>query len=138
MFVGDTELNRHLYRSQTKFAKVMFSQVFVCPGEGSGGVSVQGRSLSRGDLCPGGGLCPEGSQSSGGLCNVRTVHILLECILVINLFSELCEGSVFTSVCLSTGGISVRGWGCLCPGGSLFRPGGFCLGVLLSGRPPVR
>ena len=44
------------YRPQTKFAKVMFSQVPVCP--------------LGGDLCPGGvdrgGLCPnEGSLSKG-------------------------------------------------------------------------
>ena len=65
------------YRPKMKFAKVMFSQVFVCPQ----GVSIQGRgSLSReclcqgsslsggslfdGRLCPG-GFCPEGSLSRG-------------------------------------------------------------------------
>ena len=72
------------YRPQMKFAKVMFSQVFVCrQGRGSlsgEGVSVQ-RSLSGGSLSRGvsvrgvsvqgvlclGGLCPGGSLS-GGLC----------------------------------------------------------------------
>ena len=96
------------YRPQTKFVKVMFSQVSLYPQGGS--------------LCPAvahypGGLCPEGvtvragSLSSEGLCparvfvqgvsvqsvsvqqgvsitktprygNVRAVRILLECILV--------------------------------------------------------
>ena len=41
----------HFYRSQTKFAKVMFSQVFVCP---------------QGGLCPGGSLSME-SLSRGSL-----------------------------------------------------------------------
>ena len=44
----------HHYRPQTKFAKVMFSQVFVCPGASrslSWGVSVQGVSV-QGDLPP--------------------------------------------------------------------------------------
>ena len=52
-----------------KFAKVMFSQVFV----------------HRGDLCPGGSLS-RGSLS-GGLPYgyVQAVRILLECILVCNL-----------------------------------------------------
>ena len=55
--------------------------------------------------------------------------------------NEVCEGYVFTGVCLSTGG--------LCPKGSLFRGvsvqrgGGLCLGGLcpegsLSGRPHIR
>ena len=73
------------YRPQTKFVKVMFLQVPVCP---QGGLCLEG-SLSRwvvpvqgvsvqGDLCPGGGglcpggfcpggLCPEGSLSRGSL-----------------------------------------------------------------------
>ena len=38
---------RDFYRPQTKFAKVMFSQVSVCPQERrGGGVSVQGRVLT--------------------------------------------------------------------------------------------
>ena len=41
----------YCYCPQTKFAKVMFSQVFVCPR----GVSVQRRGVNQGDLCPGGG-----------------------------------------------------------------------------------
>ena len=50
------------YRLQTKFAKVMFSQVSVCPQEGS---------LSRGSLL---GRPPYGNE--------RAVRILLECMLV--------------------------------------------------------
>ena len=65
--------------------------------------------------------------------------------------NEVCEGNVFTGVCLSTGGFSVQGEG-LCPrgvsvkGGSLSRGkvsveglsgGGGCLSrKSLSGRPP--
>ena len=54
-----------IYRPQTKFAKVMFSQVSVCP---RGEVSVQGWSLSRGISV----------QVSGGLClrvPVQTVSV---------------------------------------------------------------
>ena len=50
------------YRPQTKFAKVMFSQVFVCPQGGS--LSRRG-SLSRGRVCLGGSL------SEGSLCQGR-------------------------------------------------------------------
>ena len=63
-FIGE---KLYFYRPQTKFSKVMFSQVSVCPQ----GFSVQGC------LCPGGvsvqegssvrGLCPEGFYP-GGLC----------------------------------------------------------------------
>ena len=57
----------YYYRSQIKFAKVMFSQVFVCPrglSVGGGGFCPRGRGL-----CPRGrGLCPGGSVSRGGLC----------------------------------------------------------------------
>ena len=40
-----TDGNPHFYRLQTKFAKVMFSQVFVCPRGGGGRGSVQGVSV---------------------------------------------------------------------------------------------
>ena len=49
-----TKLDLVHYRPQTKFAKVMFSQVFVCP---------QGRGLHLGGLHPGGG-----SASRRGVC----------------------------------------------------------------------
>ena len=65
---ADTHIDIHksYYRPQTKFAKVMFSQVFACPR----GVSVS--VMGRGRLCPGevsfwGGLCPGGSLSRGSL-----------------------------------------------------------------------
>ena len=51
-------INYSNYRSQKKFAKVKFSQVFVCP---------------QGGLCPGGGLCQEGSLS--GLVPVWGVSV---------------------------------------------------------------
>ena len=63
----------NIYRPQTKFAKVMFSQVSVCTQGGSqslsGGVSIPGVSVPWG-LCPGGSLGGSlgGSVSKGGLC----------------------------------------------------------------------
>ena len=73
------------YRPQTKFAKVMFSQVFVCP---QGGLCPVG-SLSVGP--PPSGVSVEGVSVGGSLSRrpppygyVRAVRILLECILVIN------------------------------------------------------
>ena len=79
------------YRPQTKFAKVMFSQVFVCPQGGlcpvgslSSGVSFCGAS-TQGGLCRG-GLCWRVSvrETPPPYGYVRAVRILLECILVIN------------------------------------------------------
>ena len=65
-FIAKTEPQCN-YHPQMKSAKVMFLQVFVCPGWGL----CPGGSLSRG-LCPG-DLCPgvpvqEGSLSKGSLC----------------------------------------------------------------------
>ena len=51
------------YRPQTKFAKVMFSQVFACPRGGGGGSLSRGKSLSGG-VSVHRGLCQgEGSLS---------------------------------------------------------------------------
>ena len=75
------------YHPQTKFAKVMFSQVSVCPWGGvsvsvqgvgvsvprgslSSGVSVQG-DLFPGGLCPGGFLSGRGSLSEEGSLSWR-------------------------------------------------------------------
>ena len=105
MAVGGWWVN--FYRPQTKFAKVMFSQVTVCPQDGlclclsvqrglcpagclsgGGGGVCPGGSLSRGEVSVRGGLCERGSLSVGGGChgdspysNERVVRILLECIL---------------------------------------------------------
>ena len=94
------------YRPQTRFAKVMFSQVFVCPqGEGS----VSRGSLSGGVSVRGKGLCPEGLVSKGvcvqgGLCqgDVRLVLILLECIFVFQsrMLNEQSDLSSHYSVCM--------------------------------------
>ena len=101
---------RNIYRQQTKFAKVMFSQVSVCLQRGlcpegvsvqrylcPEGVSVQGMSLFRGCLSGGslGGLCLVVSvqgisvQGEGGLCQGR-LHVggthptgIHSCLLVI-------------------------------------------------------
>ena len=88
----------NFYRPQTKFAKVMFSLVSVCP-RGGGVLGFWGRGLCPGGvfvqecLCPG-GLYPGGSMSRRisvrrVLCHIdpsygneRAVRILLECILV--------------------------------------------------------
>ena len=59
------------YRPQTKFVKVMFSQVSVCPQGGGlglclGSPSLGGRGgLCPGDLCSGGSLLRWGSLSRG-------------------------------------------------------------------------
>ena len=78
----------NIYRPQTKFAKVTFSQVFICPqGEWAGGGSLSGGISVQEGLCPGGvsvreslsrgvsvwgvsvsvqgDLCPGGSLSRG-------------------------------------------------------------------------
>ena len=65
------------YRPQTKFAKVMFSQVSVCPQGGGlslclGSLRPRWRGLCPEDLCPGGSLLGGGSVQRvlcpGGLC----------------------------------------------------------------------
>ena len=76
------------YRPQTKFAKVMFSQVSVCPQGGGlslclGSLRPRWRGLCPEDLCPGGsllrggalsgGFCPGGSLSGGGLSRGRSL-----------------------------------------------------------------
>ena len=78
-----SRFKNHCYRPQTKFAKVMFSLVVVCPQGGGGsvhkGVSVGesllgglclGGCLSRGVSVPGslsGGLCPRGLCAGGSM-----------------------------------------------------------------------
>ena len=77
------------YRPQMKFAKVVFSQVSVCPrGSLSRGrvVSVWGISV-KGGLCQGGiylgvSLLGRPSRHRPPYSNERAVCILLECILV--------------------------------------------------------
>ena len=66
-FFFATKIKHNIYRPQTKFSKVMFSQVFDCPRRG---VSVS----------VGGGLCQGDPPPPYG--NRRAVRILLECILV--------------------------------------------------------
>ena len=110
------------YRLQTKFAKVMFSQVLVCPR--GGGVFVQG------------GLCPGGCLYRGSLVSFQGVSV---------------QGNVFVQGCLCPGGVSVqRGvclggfcpgevsvQGCLCPGG-LCPEGSLSRGVSVQGGFSVR
>ena len=66
------------------------------------------------------------------VCAVNTVQVF-KSGGIFNAANDVCEGDVFTGVCLST-----RGGG-LCPGGSLSRGdlclvGGLCPGGSLSGR----
>ena len=63
------------YRPQTKFAKVMFSQVSVCPRRG--GLHLEGVSVRD--------TLDRDTHSYG---NERAVRILLECILVLNCVLE--------------------------------------------------
>ena len=93
------------HRPQTKFAKVMFLQVSVCPQRGAcvagghawWGVCMVGGMHGRGEVCVAGGACMAGGCAwqgghawQGGMrgrgvrdtFNERAVRILLECILV--------------------------------------------------------
>ena len=83
----------HLYRSQTKFAKGMFSHMSVCP-QGGVLVCVQG-GLHLGGLCPGGSML-------GGVCVQE----------VLCRGGSVSRGSVSSGVCvqggLCPGGVSVR------------------------------
>ena len=78
-------LSKHIYRPQTKFAKVMFLQVFVCPHRGRGhvwlllggmrGCSGEACMVAPGGACvvaPGGvhGCCGGHASCSGGACVV--------------------------------------------------------------------
>ena len=114
------------YRPQPKFAKVMFSQVFVCPqGEGSlsRGVSVQGVSIWG--VSVQGVSVHSGISIQWGIC----LGVLCGCLCLICLcLGGLCPGKGS----LSREGVSVQGRG-LCPGkGSLSGegvsvcPGGLC------------
>ena len=68
----------NFYRPQTKFAKVIFLQVSVCPRGGGG----------RAWLHPGGGRAWDTTRY-GDTINERVVRILLECILVRSTFFRL-------------------------------------------------
>ena len=103
------------YRPQPKFAKVMFSQVFVCPQ--GGGISVQGGfcpgGLYLGGLCPG-GLCPQWGLYPVGYLSGGSLWVSL---------MGLCLGGLCPGGSLSREGVSVQGRG-LCLGrGSLSREG---------------
>ena len=91
----------------TKFAKLMFSQVFVCP-QGGGSLSKGDLCPGEGDLCPGEwGLCPGegGSLSKGGSLSRGG--------------GSLSKGGL----CPGEGGIC-PGEGGLCPGEGVLSKGG--------------
>ena len=91
----------NFYRPQTKFAKVMFLQVSVCP---QGVLSqhalqvVSQQALWRGDACSREG----GLVETPGWLLLRAVRILLECILVNNLLHSLNSASHLVNLLLST------------------------------------
>ena len=89
-----------------KFAKVMFSQVSVCP---QWGVTVQG----RGSLSREGGLCPGWSLS--GMHPIG--HLLL-----LPPATKLGQGYIFTGICHSVNRGGVCSGGCLLLGGAWWRP----------------
>ena len=110
------------YRPQTKFAKVMFLQVSVCPR--GGGHAWQGTCVmwgvhGRGHAWQGGGVRGRRGVHGEGrdTFNERAVRILLECILVkcINLIetaiyfaAHFCRGnSIKSSVSLKDFAIDV-------------------------------
>ena len=72
-----------------KFVKIMFPQVFICPGG----------SLSRG-LCPG-DLCPGGSLSRGSLSRGLSVQ-------GVSVQGALCPGGLCPGWSLLCRGVSVR------------------------------
>ena len=68
------------YRPQTKFAKIMFLQVSVCP-QGRGGVHGRGACMAGGCLAGGGGgvhgmgaCVAVGACMAGGACVARSMH----------------------------------------------------------------
>ena len=92
------------YRPQTKFAKVMFLQVSVCPQ--GGGVRDRGKGA-----CVAGAACmarmppPADTTRYGDTVNERAVRILLECILVTGRNEVLAKVMfLHLSVILLTGG----------------------------------
>ena len=148
----------YYYRLQTKFAKVMFSQVFVCLGSfcpgGSlyRGFSVQG-CLCSGVFLSGEGLYPGGSLSGDGLCpgGVSVRGSLSRGVSVQGVFvkGDLCPGLSFQWGICPVGYLSRRGLSLsrvLCPVGYLSSgylsrrvsvqgvcvQGGFC-----HGEPPL-
>ena len=98
----------HLSKGSLSRREVSVQGGGLCPGEGSvqEGVSLSRRGVSgqEGGLWPGGGLCPGGVfVQEGGLCQgdspcgqrtspyekERAVHILLECVLVLGMCSDV-------------------------------------------------
>ena len=107
-------MNFCYYRPQTKFAKVMFLQVSVCPQSGGGACVAGGHAWQwacvAGGACMVGGCAWQGGMHGGGhawqgwqgvhgrgayvadttrygdTVNERAVRILLECILVFQCF----------------------------------------------------
>ena len=70
---GQRSAGDNIYHPQTKFAKVMFSQVFVYP-RGGGGALSRG-SLSRKGLCSGGVSVQDGSLFRGQFLSRRRVSV---------------------------------------------------------------
>ena len=91
---------KYVITVRNEVAKVMFSQACVCPQGGSDLVPGRGGGfLFQGGVCSAGGVCSGGVCSAGGVCSggcllcteaaprqrrllLRTIRILLECILV--------------------------------------------------------
>ena len=81
----------YFYRPQTKFAKVMFSQVSVCPGgEVGGGVfaPLHAGTPPSGQTPP--GRHPPLCSACWNTVNKRPVRIPLECILVVDASNGFC------------------------------------------------
>ena len=74
------------YRLQTKFVKVMFLQVSVCPQGACVAGAMHGEGACMAGCMCGGGACmacmPPCQQILRDTVNEWAVHILLECILV--------------------------------------------------------
>ena len=99
------------YRPQTKFAKVMFSQVSVCPQGGCLPHYMLGYTSPPGPVAdtPLGADTPQSRHPTGAdppqwmlgdTGSKRAVRMLLECILVLDLFwtvpTEMCQFNINT------------------------------------------
>ena len=99
---GESLITSSFYRPQTKFAKVMFSQVSVCPS--GGGVHGRGTCVVVGGVHGRGHAWLGGRAWQGGMCGGRGEHAW--------------QGGM--CVC---GGACMAGWACMARGACVVEEG---------------